>query len=108
VALLVGIGLNYLIPLQSLLGIENAIVRYTLAGTLTFIPVFLANVVFSHSFKDADHADLAFGSNLLGAFVGGLLEYSALVLGYQALLLIALAAYLVAYLFRQKQVVTQS
>jgi hypothetical protein len=103
-ALLLAIALNYSIPLQSLLGIENNILRYVLAGALTFIPVFLANVVFSHSFKDADHADIAFGSNLLGAFVGGLLEYTALVIGYQALLLIALGAYVVAYIYRQKQV----
>lgn len=95
--------LNYFTPLQALLGLENPVLRYALAGTLTFIPVFLANVVFSHSFKDSDQADMAFGSNLLGAFVGGLLEYFSLVTGYQALLLVALAAYIIAYLLRKRE-----
>jgi spermidine synthase len=95
--------LNYVVPLNSLLGIENVVLRYILAGSLTFLPAFLANIVFSHSFKDSDHSDMAFGANLIGAFVGGLLEYSALVIGYQALLLIALTAYVVAFLFSARQ-----
>ena len=94
--------LNYFVPLSSLLPIENAALRYTLAGALAFAPVFLANLVFSQAFRDTASADIAFGSNLLGAMLGGLLEYLSLLTGYQALLIVALAAYLLAYLLARK------
>ena len=41
-----------------------------------------------HSFRDTEAADMAFASNLLGAMVGGALEYLALLTGYRALLLV--------------------
>jgi hypothetical protein len=42
---------------------------------------------------------MAFASNLLGAMVGGALEYLALLTGYQALLLVVAVLYALAYLF---------
>ena len=45
--------------------------------------MFFANLVFSYSFRDTRTADMAFASNLLGAMVGGALEYLALLTGYQ-------------------------
>lgn len=102
VALVASILVNFAIPLQALLNIDNAVLRYGLASVLTFIPVFLANVVFSHSFRDSESADMAFGANLVGAFLGGLMEYSSLLIGYQALLLLALAAYVIAFVLRNK------
>jgi hypothetical protein len=41
---------------------------------------------------------LAFASNVLGAVIGGLLEYSSLILGFRNLLLIALGLYILSYL----------
>jgi spermidine synthase len=96
-ALVVAILVNYLVPLRQFLSIENLPVRYILVSLMAFVPIFLANVVFSHSFKGSEAADNAFASNLLGAMVGGLLEYLALQTGYAALLLVALAAYLLAF-----------
>jgi hypothetical protein len=52
-----------------------------------FAPIFVANVVFSRSFRDTSEADSAFASNLLGIAVGGVVEYAALATGYQALLI---------------------
>ena len=101
-ALVLTILVNYLIPLRQFLSIENLPVRYLLVSLMAFIPIFLANVVFSHSFKDSEAADNAFASNLLGAMLGGLLEYLALQTGYAALLLIALGAYLLAFAVLQK------
>jgi hypothetical protein len=88
--------LNYVLPLPALLGIESPALRYTLASLLTFTPIFLANVVFSRSFRDTQSADIAFGSNLLGVMVGGMFEYLALATGYQALLLLVVAFYALA------------
>jgi SAM-dependent methyltransferase len=95
--------INYIIPLKTLLALENPVLRYALAGTLTFAPVFLANLVFSQAFRETETSDIAFGSNLLGAMLGGLLEYLSLLLGYQALLIVALAAYLLAYTFAKRK-----
>jgi len=46
---------------------------------------------------------VAFGANLLGAMVGGLLEYGALVVGYRGLLLVVAGLYSLAFLFRPKE-----
>ena len=82
--------LNYVMPLPTLLGIESPALRYTLASLLTFTPIFLANVVFSRSFRDTQSADIAFASNLIGVMVGGMFEYLALATGYQSLLLLVM------------------
>ena len=42
---------------------------------------------------------MAFASNLLGAMVGGAVEYLALITGYQALLLVVAGLYALAYVF---------
>jgi len=60
------------------------------AGVFVFAPIFLANVVFSHAFRDSDSADLAFTSNLFGIMVGGMLEYTSLLFGYRFVLLLAI------------------
>jgi hypothetical protein len=96
VALFAAIAVGYLLPPTSLL-IEPAWLRYVLAAALTFAPVFVANLVFSHSFRDTRTADMAFASNLLGAMVGGAVEYLALLTGYQALLIVVAGLYGLAY-----------
>ncbi len=92
--------LNYFLPLNSLLRISSPVLRYGLASILAFAPIFCANVVFSHSFRDSLAADIAFASNLLGAMLGGMFEYVALAFGYQALLIFVLVFYFAAYLTR--------
>ena len=44
----------------------------------------------------------AFGANLLGAMVGGILEYMALITGYRALLLLVALLYGLALLFGRR------
>lgn len=91
------LALAWLVPPESLL-IDPPWLRYGLAAALAFAPVFCANLVFSHSFRDTRTADMAFASNLLGAMVGGALEYLALVTGYQALLAVVALLYALAWL----------
>jgi hypothetical protein len=100
--------LNYFLPLKTMLGISSPLLRYGLASILAFAPIFFANVVFSHSFRDSLSADIAFASNLLGAVLGGMLEYTALALGYQSLLLFVLAFYIIAYFTRKTSIKTMS
>ena len=98
IALFASIAVAFLLPPESLL-FEPAWLRYAVAATLAFAPVFLANLIFSYSFRDTATADMSFASNLLGAVVGGAVEYLALITGYQALLLVVAALYGLAWLF---------
>lgn len=94
------LALNYLIPADRLL-VDNPLVRYLVAATFVFAPIFLANVVFSHAFRDTESADLAFASNLFGIMVGGMLEYTSLLFGYRFVLLLAILLYGLAFVLRR-------
>jgi hypothetical protein len=72
--------------------------------TVAFLPIFVANLVFAKRFADTADATSAFGANLLGAMVGGCLEYTSLIVGYQALLAIAALLYVGAFVFLPKSV----
>lgn len=98
VALAATLAVAYLVPSQALL-FEPAWLRYLAASAIAFAPVFAANLLFAYSFRDAARADTAFASNLIGATLGGALEYTALVTGYQQLLLLVALLYLAALLF---------
>jgi len=100
-ALFGAIALAYFVPADALL-IDPPELRYTLAAVIAFAPVFFANLVFTYSFRDTASADMAFASNLLGAMVGGALEYIALLVGFQPLLLIVAALYATAFLLAQR------
>jgi hypothetical protein len=103
-ALLFGmLVLNLLLRPETLL-LENVVVRYVVASFLTFAPVFLANVIFSNSFRDSELADVAFASNLLGIMVGGMLEYLSMLIGYHLLLVLVLAFYALAMFLRGRSV----
>jgi hypothetical protein len=99
--LFVALAVAFLLPPESLL-IDPPWLRYLLAGVVAFAPVFLANLVFTYSFRDTRTADMAFASNLLGAMAGGALEYVALLTGYRFLLVIVAALYLLAWLFANR------
>jgi len=100
--LFVLLALNYAIPIRGLLDIGSSTLRYLLASVFAFAPIFVANVVFSRSFRDTSEADNAFASNLLGIAIGGVVEYAALATGYQALLLPVMAFYALALVFGRR------
>src|SRR5918912_4217761 len=56
---------------------------------VTFAPILAANIVFAARFAGTADPTAAFGANLLGAMVGGCLEYLALLIGYPALVGVA-------------------
>jgi SAM-dependent methyltransferase len=101
-ALFAALALAWMIPPESLLGLELPL-RFAAAVSLAFAPIFLANLVFAERFRDVGLSTVAFGANLLGAMVGGILEYSSLVIGYRSLLFVIAALYGFAFLFRQKE-----
>jgi hypothetical protein len=94
--LFLGLLLAGLVPAESLLEM-SVVPRFVVATALAFFPVFVANLVFAERFRDAEDPTTAFGANLLGAMVGGALEYTSLVTGYRALLILAAALYALAW-----------
>ncbi len=89
--------LAWAVPPEALLGL-SFVPRFAAAVVLGFTPVFIANLVFADRFRDVGSSAVAFGTNLLGAIVGGVLEYGALVVGYRALLIGVAALYGAAFL----------
>ncbi|MFA5138079.1 MAG: hypothetical protein WC728_02515 [Elusimicrobiota bacterium] len=72
-------------------------------GLLTFAPVYFANIIFSAALRDQEDAASLFGWNLLGATLGGALEYAGMAFGYRALGLVVLACYTGAVLLLYKR-----
>jgi hypothetical protein len=102
-ALLFGVlALNLALPPEKML-LGSGALRYVIASLLCFAPVFAANVIFSHSFKDSEQADVAFASNLLGIMAGGMLEYFSMLTGYRLLLLAVMAFYALALVGRRER-----
>ncbi|MDH5421504.1 MAG: spermidine synthase [Acidimicrobiia bacterium] len=96
VTLFAMMALAWLVPPGTLLAMP-ALLRFAAAVTLAFAPIFLANLVFANRFRDTASSTVAFGANLLGAMVGGVLEYASLIVGYRALLIVAALLYAGAY-----------
>jgi hypothetical protein len=91
----VAIVVGWLIPQSSLLSLGLPL-RLLTACVLAFAPIFLANVIFAQRFRDTSDSANAFAANLIGAMVGGVLEYSSLLIGYRNLLIVALLLYIAA------------
>src|SRR5204862_1118548 len=87
-SLLVGM----LIPIDAFLGLRGA-ARIVASCAVVFVPVFFAGIVFAATFRDSRAPDVDFGSNIAGAIVGGLTETLSLVVGFNALLGVAMVFY---------------
>src|SRR5882757_8939104 len=98
-ALIASLVLTWLIPQDDLLTLPIA-ARFLAGGALAFAPVFIANLIFAQRFSDVETTTTAFAANLLGAMVGGALEYLALITGYRFLLILVGVLYALAFLFR--------
>lgn len=96
------LALAYAVPTSSLLSLP-AIPRFLVAVALAFAPVFTANLVFSSRFREVADSTVAFGANLLGAMIGGVLEYTAIIVGYRSLVILVALAYLAAFLLRPRR-----
>ncbi|MFZ0531414.1 MAG: spermidine synthase [Propionicimonas sp.] len=91
------LAVTYFVEPDWLLGLPF-LPRLVVAVVLAFVPIYLANVAFSKRFAASDDSRSAFGLNLLGAMLGGCLEYLALLTGYRNLLLMVAVLYLCAFL----------
>jgi spermidine synthase len=102
--LLAALAAAWLIPQDALLGLSLA-PRFLAGVTIAFLPIFIANLLFAVRFKGVGSSTTAFGANLLGAMVGGALEYLALILGFNALLVVVAVLYGLALLTGRRHLV---
>jgi spermidine synthase len=69
--------------------------RLVRTGIIT-LPLFFAGLAFSTELRRSVSVGVALSSNLLGAMLGGCLEYNAMYFGYRSLYVVALAIYAAA------------
>ena len=100
--LALAIGVGWATPPELILGMPF-LPRLLTACLVTYLPIFIANIVFAQRFRNTSSSTEAFGVNLLGAMVGGVLEYSTLVFGHRMLSLVVGGLYLVAFVLWRQQ-----
>jgi spermidine synthase len=99
--LLASVVAIFLIPLDRL-NIPNHFLKATLIALFLNIPIFFAGIVFINSFARFEQKNLALGSNLLGAALGGLMESVSFVVGIKALLVLVFVFYALSYVFGKR------
>ena len=95
-ALLASLLVAWVVRPDQLLGLPP-LPRFIAATAVTFTPVLLGNLIFAERFRAVAASTTAFGVNLLGAILGGALEYSSVILGYRWLVLLVAGLYSVAF-----------
>jgi SAM-dependent methyltransferase len=96
-ALFATLAVAYLVPASSLLWLGTG-GQWLLGGLMVAAPIFFAALIFSTLFRESTDPPRALAYNLLGAIVGGLLEYSSMAVGIKGLYLFAAGIYLLAWL----------
>ncbi len=100
--LLLSLLISWRLPAESFLTF-SFIPRFLVASLVTFSPVFLANIAFATRFQYAINSRAAFGVNMIGAMIGGLLEYISMITGHQFLLILIAFFYMGAFLIARKR-----
>jgi hypothetical protein len=95
-ALIVSLAVTWLVPPDAPLGL-TPVLRFLAASALAFAPIYIANLIFAQRFSDVEMTGTAFAANLLGAIVGGVIEYAALATGYRFLLVVVGVLYALAF-----------
>jgi hypothetical protein len=90
---------NALVPMNLFLSLAPA-ARVAASCLVVFLPVFFAGVIFASVFRDSRQPGIDFGSNVAGIVLGGLSEQLSLVLGFNYLILVAIAYYLLSLVLR--------
>jgi SAM-dependent methyltransferase len=88
----------YFTPLSKLLE-WNSGLRNWVAVFVLCVPLFFAGVIFARQLKRETNTAAALGANLLGAVLGGMVEYASMAFGLKSLYLFAIFFYLASYAF---------
>lgn len=97
--LIASVGFLYFFPDQTVLA-WPFLLRLLYSLIVIPLPIFFAGLIFSLTFRESQDPSFSFGSNLLGAMVGGFVEYLGMMTGMRALLLVVLLFYLASLLIR--------
>jgi hypothetical protein len=89
------------VPLARL-GSLGPVVGGSLGALLVSLPLLASGIVFARALAASGDTDRAVSSNLLGALLGGLTEYVSMLVGFQALVLVAAIFYAAAIAFDVK------
>jgi SAM-dependent methyltransferase len=100
-ALLALLGASYLLPIGTF-AFNSLVLESAVYALLMFSPIFCAGLLFGSSLRRSTTVSRDFGANLLGAMVGGVAEYVSLMSGFQFLLILIAACYILALLTRRK------
>lgn len=92
---------SYFFHLSNLSGLA-LVWKLALSVGIVLLPVFFAAIVFAVSFKKTSDIPNSFGSNLLGAVLGGFVEYLSLITGIRFLALLALGFYGLSFLAKKE------
>jgi len=98
---------NAIIPMSYFLNLPGA-AKVVTSCAVVFVPVFFAGVIFATTFGESRHPDVDFGSNIAGVILGGLTENFSLMLGFDHLLLLAVAFYFFSAILGPRLSMTRS
>jgi SAM-dependent methyltransferase len=99
--LIVSLLVNTHVPMSSLLAWPGP-AKILVSCAVIFVPIFFAGVVFATAFRDSHQPDADFGANIGGVILGGLSEYWSLMVGFNSLLFLAIAFYLLSVVFKPR------
>jgi hypothetical protein len=99
--LIAALLVNAAVPMDDFLSLPGA-AKVVASCAVVFVPVLFAGIIFTTAFRDSRTPDVDFGSNIGGVIVGGLSEYFSLMLGFNHLLFIAIAFYILSAVFRPR------
>jgi SAM-dependent methyltransferase len=94
--------LNYAIPIGRI-SFESRALESLFYAVLEFSPILCAGLLFGSAIQRSTSVARDYGTNLLGAMVGGAAEYMSLVTGFRMLLIVIAACYIGAVLARRTE-----
>jgi SAM-dependent methyltransferase len=101
-AVLVGLLLlNAVVPIGRV-AVESRALESLFYAVLMFSPILCAGLLFGSAIKHSTSLARDYGTNLLGAMVGGVAEYLSLTTGFRFLLLVVAVFYIAAVLTRRQ------
>jgi len=93
---------NYLIPIGRI-GFDNRVAESIFYAVLVFSPILCAGLLFGSAIRKSSSLARDYGTNLLGAMVGGVGEYLSLMTGFRVLLLLIAVCYIGALVARRAE-----
>jgi spermidine synthase len=99
--LIAALLVNATVPMSVFLALPGS-ARVVVSCLVVFLPIFFAGTIFAVSFRDSPRPDVDFGSNIGGVILGGLSENVSLFVGFNHLLYLAIAYYLLSAVLKPR------